>query len=96
MAHFAQIENGVVTNVVVADDVKWCKDNLGGNLVQTSYNTHGGVHYGQDGQPDGGIALFKNYAGIGYLFDGIGYYEPQPDPTWILNPETYYWELPTE
>ena len=94
MAHFAKVENGVVTDVIVADNAQWCEDNLGGTWVQTSYNTHGGVHYGPDGQPDGGIALYKNYAGLGYNFDGIGYYAPQPYPSWTLNPETYYWEAP--
>lgn len=94
MAHFAKVENGVVIDVIVADNVQWCEDNLGGTWVQTSYNTHGGVHYGQDGQPDGGIALYKNYAGIGYGFDGIGFYRPQPFPSWHLNTETYYWEAP--
>ena len=94
MAHFAKVENSVVTNVIVADNAQWCEDNLGGTWVQTSYNTHGGVHYGPDGQPDGGVALYKNYAGIGYNFDDVGFFAPQPYPSWTLNPETYYWEAP--
>jgi len=69
---------------------------------QTSYNTLGNVHYGQDGQPDGGVALRANYAGIGYTLDttvvqngvvGV-FYGPQPYPSWILNTQTYYWEAP--
>jgi hypothetical protein len=94
MAHFAKVENGVVTDVIVADNAQWCGDNLGGTWVQTSYNTRGGVHYGSDGEPDGGVALYKNYAGLEYNFDGIGFFAPQPYPSWILDPETYYWEAP--
>ena len=95
MAHFAQVENGIVTQVIVADTQQWCETNLGGSWIQTSYNTRGGVHYGQDGQPDNGIALNKNYAGIGYSFDGTGFAAPQPFPSWALNKDTYVWEAPT-
>ena len=56
--------------------------------VQTSYNTLGGVHSG------GKFPIHKNYAGIGYLFDGIGFYAPQPYPSWTKNAETYLWEAP--
>lgn len=64
------------------------------NWVQTSYNTRGGVHYGQDGQPDGKPQLNYNYAGIGYSWDGTGFAAPQPYPSWTLNPATYLWEAP--
>lgn len=69
---------------------------------QTSYNTHGNVHYGPDGEPDGGVAFRANYAGLGYTLDttviqngvvGV-YYGPQPYPSWILDTSTYYWEAP--
>ena len=68
---------------------------LGGTWIQTSYNTRGGVHYGQDGQPDGGVALRMNYAGIGYTYAGVGFAAPQPFPSWTKNPDTYLWEAPT-
>ena len=89
MAHFAQVENGIVTQVIVADTQQWCETNLGGTWVQTSYNTHAGVH------TLGGTPLNKNYAGIGYTFDGIGFAAPQPFPSWALNKDTYVWEAPT-
>ena len=89
MAHFAQIENGIVTQVIVADTQQWCETNLGGTWVQTSYNTHAGVH------TLGGTPLYKNYAGIGYSFDGTGFAAPQPFPSWALNKDTYVWEAPT-
>jgi hypothetical protein len=90
MAHYAKVEDGVVTQVIVADSQQWCETNLGGTWVQTSYNTHGG---GND--RIGGEALRKNYAGIGYLFDGVGFYAPQPFASWTKDEETYLWQPPT-
>lgn len=90
MAHYAKVESGVVTQVIVADSQQWCEANLGGTWVQTSYNTHGGVN-----SRDGGTSLHKNYAGIGYTWDGIGFAAPQPYPSWTKNSETYLWSAPT-
>jgi len=97
MAHFAKIENGVVVQVVVAEEAFISTGALGdpANWVQTSYNTRGGVHYGQDGQPSGREPLRKNYAGIGYTWDGTGFAAPQPYPSWTLNQDSYVWEAPT-
>lgn len=92
MAHYAKVEDGVVTQVIVAHSKLWCEETLGGTWVQTSYNTRGNVHYGQDGQPDGGEALNKNYAGIGYLWDGIGFHSPACHDEATLNPDTYLWD----
>jgi hypothetical protein len=89
MSHYAKIEDGVVTQIVVADGPDWCEQNLGGEWVQTSYNTYGGVH------ANGKIPLHKNYAGIGYTFDGVGFAAPQPYASWTLNSDTYLWEPPT-
>ena len=30
MGHYAKVENGIVTQVIVADGVDWCEQNLGG------------------------------------------------------------------
>lgn len=88
MAHFAEIDDdNTVVRVIVADTKEWCEQNLGGTWVQTSYNTHGNQH--PEGRP-----LHKNYAGIGYLWDGIGFYAPQPYSSWTKNEETYLWESP--
>lgn len=96
MAHFAQVENGVVTQVIVADQSVINSGLFGTGWIQTSYNTHGGVHYGQDGQPDGGVAVRGNYAGVGYTYDTVNdvFYAPQPYPSWILNNTTWQWEPP--
>lgn len=88
MAHYAKVEDGVVTQVIVADTREWCEANLGGTWVQTSYNTKGNQH--PEGRP-----LHKNYAGIGYTWDGTGFAAPQPYPSWSLNSDTYLWEAPT-
>ena len=96
MAHFAKIEHGIVTQVIVAEQDFISTGVLGDPAawVQTSYNTRGGVHYGQDGQPDGGVALRMNYAGIGYTYDGTGFAAPQPYPSWTLDPQTDLWQSP--
>jgi hypothetical protein len=88
MGHYAKVEDGVVTQVIVADGPDWCEQNLGGEWVQTSYNTRGGVHSG------GKLPIHKNYAGIGFTFDGVGFAAPQPYPSWTKNTETYLWEAP--
>lgn len=96
MAHFAKIENGVVIQVVVAEEDFIATGALGdpANWKQTSYNTRGGIHYGQDGQPSGREPLHKNYAGVGYTFDGTGFAAPKPFASWSLNSDSYLWEAP--
>lgn len=89
MAHFAKIVDGTVEAVIVADTKEWCENNLGGTWIQTSYNTIGNVH------TLGGTPLNKNYAGIGYTWDGTGFAAPQPFPSWQLDQETYLWQAPT-
>lgn len=90
MAHFARIENNIVVQVIVADTQEWCESALGGEWVQTSYNTYGGVH------TQGGTPLRKNYAGIGYSYDRDrdAFIPPQPYPSWVLNEDTCLWEAP--
>ena len=94
MSHFAKIENGIVTNVIVAEQE--FIDTQSGTWIQTSYNTRGNVHYGQDGEPDGGVALRYNYAGVGYIYneDNDVFYPPQPYESWTLNETTCLWEAP--
>lgn len=89
MAHFAKVVDGTVEQVIVADTKEWCETNLGGTWVQTSYNTHGGTH------TLGGTPLHKNYAGIGYTWDGTGFAAPKPYDSWTLDTDTYLWESPT-
>lgn len=89
MAHFAQVQNGIVQQVIVADQEFIDLGVLSGTWVQTSYNTRAGQH--PEGRP-----LRKNYAGIGYVYDEVrdAFYVPQPYPSWLLNEETCVWVPP--
>jgi hypothetical protein len=95
MAHFAKIENNVVTQVIVvankdtsdANGVEkeyigaaFCEKLFGGTWKQTSYNG----------------TIRKNYAGIGYTYnaDIDAFVPPKPFPSWVLNNETAQWEAP--
>ena len=95
MAHFAKIEDGVVTQVVVVDNkdtsdasgvekeyigAAFLERLLGGTWKQTSYNGN----------------FRKNYAGIGYTFnEGINaFVPPKPFASWTLNNDTAQWEAP--
>ena len=97
LSHFAKVENGIVTQVIVADQDVIDSGMFGSGWVQTSYNTRGGVHYGQDNKPDSGVALRKNYAGVGFIYDAGRdvFISPQPYPSWTLNEETCQWTAPT-
>lgn len=98
MSHFAKVVDGIVSQVIVAEPefFNTFVDSSPGEWVQTSYNTRGGVHYGPDGQPDGGEALRKNYAGIGFSYDRTrdAFIPPKPFPSWILNEDSCLWESP--
>jgi len=95
MAHFAQIETNLVTQIIVVDNsdiiddkgneseekgINLCTDLLGGAWVQTSYNG----------------SFRKNYAGIGDTYDVSrdAFITPQPFPSWNLNEDTCLWEAP--
>ena len=99
MSHFAKVEDGIVTNVIVAEQD--FIDTLSGTWIQTSYRTRGGVHYDTNVFPltaDGGIALRKNYAGIGCYYDSTydAFYFPKPpvNPSFVLNLTSFIWEPP--
>ena len=98
MSYFAKVENGLVTDVIAIDQTEldsglWGDPSL---WIQTSYNTKGGIHYGPDGKPDGGIALRANYAGNGYTYDVVNdvFYMPQPYPSWTISAPTWLWQPP--
>lgn len=95
MAHFAQLENNIVTNVIVVANqvildennneseqkgIDFCSNLLGGTWLQTSYNGK----------------IRKNFAGIGYTYDADldAFIAPQPFASWTLNTTTAQWEAP--
>ena len=96
MSHFAKLDNN---NVVIFVTVGRQEDDgleaelcarTGDKYVQTSYNTLGGVHR------LGGTPLRKNYAGIGYIYDGTrdAFIPPKPYASWLLDETTCLWEAP--
>ena len=96
MAHFAKIENNIVTQVIVISNTD-CNNlefpesenigkefilslNIEGDWIQTSYN-----------------AIFrKKFAGVGDIYntDLDAFINPKPYASWILNEETCIWEAP--
>lgn len=90
MSHFAKVENGLVVQVIVAEQDVIDSGIFGHGWVQTSYNTHGGQH--PEGRP-----LRGNYAGIGYTYDLVNdvFIAPQPYTSWTLDSVTWIWLAPT-
>jgi len=90
MSHFAKVENGIVTQVIVVEQDVIDSGLFGDGWVQTSYNTHGGQHL------NGGTPLRKNYAGIGYTYDSQrdAFIPPKPFQSWLMNEETCLWSAP--
>ena len=89
MAHFAEVKNGIVTQIIVAEQDFIDTLENPTEWVQTSYNTYGGKH--PENRP-----LRKNYAGIGFKYDKEldAFIPPQPYPSWKLNTDTCLWESP--
>ena len=92
MAHFAKVNDGIVTKVIVAeqDFINNFIDNEKGRWIETSYNTYGGVH------KLGGTPVRKNFAGVGYTYDSLkdAFIPPKDFPSWTLNETTCLWEAP--
>jgi hypothetical protein len=92
MGHYAKVVDGKVTQVIVAepDFFTTFVDSSPGEWIQTSYNTHGGIHH------LGGTPLRKNYAGVGFTYDRQrdAFIPPQPYASWILNEDTCLWSAP--
>jgi len=107
MSTFAIIDdNNFVTQVqrITQDVIDTGAHGNPATFVQTSFNTRGGIHYGENGNPsaDQSKALRGNYAGIGYHYDptvvingivGV-FYPPQPYASWVLNRTTWLWDAP--
>lgn len=81
MAHFAKVENGVVTNVIVAEQEFIDSGAVGdpASWIQTSYNSN----------------IRGNYAGIGYLYINDMFVPPKPFESWTLN-EHGQWLAPVD
>jgi hypothetical protein len=92
MSHFAKVVDGKVSQVIVAEAefFQTFVDSSPGEWIQTSYNTHGGVH------TNGGTPLRKNYAGIGFTYDRTkdAFIPPQPFASWVLDEQSCLWNAP--
>ena len=98
MAHFAKVQDCIVTQVIVAepDFFETFVDTSPVEWIQTSYNTRGGVHYQPDtNEPsaDQSKALRKNYAGIGFTYYRTrdAFIPPKPFNSWVLDENTCLW-----
>jgi len=97
MAHFAQLENNVVKQVIVVSNqdildengqeseqkgIDFCSNLLGGTWKQTSYNAK----------------IRKNYAGVGYTYDEgrNAFIAPKPYNSWLLDETTAQWKAPVD
>ena len=95
MSHYAKVENGLVTQVIVAEQD--FIDMIEGEWVQTSYNTRGGVHYNPNSDiPSGGPGLRGNFAGIGYTYrsDIDAFIPPKPFDSWVYDEQKFGWKPP--
>ena len=92
MSHFAKIEDGIVVEVIVAEQ-DFIDSGAVGNpadWVQTSYNTRENSHL------LGGTALRGNYAGIGYSYDAVNdvFLPQKPCASWVINTANWSWIPP--
>ncbi len=96
MAHIARLNsNNIVIQVLSApdniDEVA-ISTATGQKWKQTSYNTYGNKHL------LGGTPFRKNFAAIGYKYNGTrdAFISPKPFDSWTLNANTCLWECPIE
>lgn len=101
MAHYAKVDNGIVTRVIVSEPEFFDKfiDSSPGNWIQTSYNTRGGIHYDpstDNPSADQSKALRKNFATVGYSYDEQldAFIPPKQWDSWTLDEATCLWEAP--
>lgn len=101
MSYYAKVKDGIVVNVIRADEsfFQTFVDDSPGEWLQTSYNTRGGIHYLPDSDtpsPDQSKALRKNYAGIDYTYDSSrdAFIPPKPYSSWVLDDFSCTWIPP--
>jgi len=107
VSHYAKVQDGVVTQVIVAEPEFFDTfvDNSPGKWIKTSYNIRGGVYYDpttnepatdQSVINDDDARLRKNYAGVGFTYDRDrdAFIPPKPYDSWVLNEDTCLYEAP--
>ena len=82
MAHFAKLNNNIVTEVIVAEQDFINSGKVGDSFlwVQTSYNNN----------------FRKQHASVGYTYDKVNdvFISPQPYESWTLD-ASFDWQPPT-
>ena len=99
MSYFAKVIDNKVVKVIAAEQefINIYDDGLGGEWIQTSYNTFGGKHYDPEtGLEDDKPPLRKNYAGLDFTYDreNDAFIPPKPFPSFVFNEETFRWDPP--
>ncbi len=90
--HFAEIVNNKVVRVILADDIKWCQDNLGGQWMETYNPNEPPTPQELAKTPE--ILEHKNYAGVGHdvmvIKGKVEFVQPKPAecPSFILDEDT--------
>jgi hypothetical protein len=100
MAHFAKIENNIVTNIIIIPNEEEHRGqdyinndmNIEGTWLQCSYNTYANQHI------NGGTPLRGNYPGVGFSYDSTkdAFIPPKPSdrPSWVLDENMLIWTAP--
>jgi hypothetical protein len=100
VSHFAKIEDGIVTEVIVAEQDVIDSGIFGdpSSWVQTSYNTKLSARRDPDTGDivPGGDTMRGNFAGVGHIYDSVNdvFYPPKPFDSWVLNSATWHWIPP--
>lgn len=97
MAHFAQVKDTIVQQVIVISDANAPdpapehSEPLGQAFIRDVLKLSG-----EWIQTSYNSKFRAHYAGIGYTWDATNqvFYAPQPYPSWLLNTETCNWEAP--
>lgn len=99
MAHFAKIEDNIVTEVIVLNndvinepDLRFPDTEPIGQEFISNVLMLDGVWK----QTSYNGSFRKHYAGIGYTYDPVldAFITPKPYPSWLFNTDTCDWEAP--
>ena len=98
MAHFAHLDEThnvisveVLNNNVITDSSGNEQEQVGIEFLTQLHNSNGWYK-----QTSYSGTFRKNFAGVGYVYDGVrdAFIPPQPFPSWTLNEDTCQWESP--
>ena len=101
MGHYVKVVDDIVVNGIVAEPEFFDTfiDSSPGKWIETCYNTRGGKWINPETNtpdPEGGVPLRGNYAGVGYIYDEENdvFYPPKPYPSWTISAPDWTWTSP--